>query len=149
MDEIIKRDQNHVTTLAGVTNDANQFVTMLRVDPTTKRLLVAVTGGGGGGITSINGDTTAAQLFVAGTNISIVDNGSGSHTISASGGGTGYTKATPTGSVNSSNTVYGVVAVPVYVVADGSTYFDGAGYVYGGGNITMTNPPTQFIRYFY
>lgn len=47
-DEIIKRDPNHVTTLAGVTNDANLSVTMLRVDPISKRLLVASTGGSGG-----------------------------------------------------------------------------------------------------
>lgn len=49
-DEILKRDPNHVTVLAGVTDDVNQDVTMLRVDPTTKRLLVSATGGGGGGM---------------------------------------------------------------------------------------------------
>lgn len=38
-DETLKRDQNRITVLAGVTDDSNQFVTMLRVDPTTKRLL--------------------------------------------------------------------------------------------------------------
>lgn len=47
-DEILKRDQNFVTVLAGVTDDSDQDVTMLRVDPITKRLLVATTGGGGG-----------------------------------------------------------------------------------------------------
>lgn len=40
MDEILKRDQNHVTVLAGVTNDSNQEIKMLRVNPSTKALLV-------------------------------------------------------------------------------------------------------------
>lgn len=48
MDEILKRDQNHVTVLAGVTDDSDKDITMLRVDPITKRLLVQATGGGGG-----------------------------------------------------------------------------------------------------
>lgn len=47
--EVLKRDQNYVTVLAGVTNDVDQDITMLRVDPISKRLLVAATGGGGGG----------------------------------------------------------------------------------------------------
>ncbi len=40
--EILKRDENHVTVSAAVTNDANQEVTMLRVDPATKYLLVEI-----------------------------------------------------------------------------------------------------------
>lgn len=43
--EIINRDQNHVTVGAAVTNDASQDITMLRVDPVTKYLLVSVTSG--------------------------------------------------------------------------------------------------------
>lgn len=53
-DEILKRDENHVTVLAGVTDDANQFVTMLRVDPVTKRLLISATGLGSGTVTSVS-----------------------------------------------------------------------------------------------
>lgn len=41
MNEILKRDQNHITVLAGVTNDSDLDITMLRVDPTTKRLLIS------------------------------------------------------------------------------------------------------------
>lgn len=48
--QIIKRDENRVTVLAGVTDDSNQFITMLPVDPATGRLLVSATGSGGGGI---------------------------------------------------------------------------------------------------
>jgi hypothetical protein len=44
MDEILKRDGNYVTVLGGVTDDANQLVRMLRVDPTTGRVLVSATG---------------------------------------------------------------------------------------------------------
>ena len=56
-DEILKRDQNEVPVLAGITDDANQYVTMLRVDPTTKRLLVKSTAAGGGTVTSITAST--------------------------------------------------------------------------------------------
>lgn len=53
--EILNRDQNHVTVLGGVTDDSNQDVTMLRVDPTTKRLLISATGlPGGGTVTSVS-----------------------------------------------------------------------------------------------
>jgi len=62
-DEILKRDQNHVTVLGGITNDSDQDVTMLRVDPITKRLLVSATGGGGGGFTYL-----AATGIVNGSN---------------------------------------------------------------------------------
>lgn len=42
--EILRRDANRVTVLGGVTDDANQFITQLRVDPTTGRLKVSATG---------------------------------------------------------------------------------------------------------
>ena len=46
-DEVLKRDQNRVVVLAGVTDDAAQDIVMLRLDPTTKRLKTsaAVTSG--------------------------------------------------------------------------------------------------------
>lgn len=40
--EILKRDQNFVTVGAAVTNDTAKDITMLRVDPVTKYLLVSV-----------------------------------------------------------------------------------------------------------
>ncbi len=53
--EILKRDQNHVTVLGGVTDDSNQDIVMLRVDPITKRLLISTTGGiGTGTVTSVS-----------------------------------------------------------------------------------------------
>lgn len=56
MEEELKRDQNHITVLGGVTDDSTQAVTMLRVDPTTKRLLVSAVGGppGSGTVTSVS-----------------------------------------------------------------------------------------------
>lgn len=57
-DEILKRDQNHVTVLAGITNDSDEEIKMLRVDPITKRLLVAATGGGGAVSSVSNSDGT-------------------------------------------------------------------------------------------
>jgi hypothetical protein len=51
MDEILKRDQNSAIVLGGVTDDANQYIRMLRVDPITNRLLCS--GAGGSGLTEI------------------------------------------------------------------------------------------------
>jgi len=67
MDETLKRDQNHITVLAGIENDSDGFIRMLRVDPITKRLLIqadltTVT------VTSFNG-LVGAVTISAGTNI--------------------------------------------------------------------------------
>lgn len=42
MDEVIKREQNYKTVGAGVTEDANKDIVMLRVDPVTKYLLAKI-----------------------------------------------------------------------------------------------------------
>lgn len=120
--EELKRDQNHVTVLGGVTDDSNQYVTMLRVDPTTKRLLVSATGSGAGSVTSVsvvsaNGlagtvatATTTPAITLSttitgilkgnGTAISAVTVGSGlsfdGTTLSATGGSSGITIGTTT-----------------------------------------------------
>jgi len=39
-DEVIERDDNRVPVSAGVTNDANTEIVMLRTDPTSKALIV-------------------------------------------------------------------------------------------------------------
>lgn len=57
VDEVLKRDQNFVTVLGGITDDSDQDITMLRVDPITKRLLVKATGSGFGTVTSISSGT--------------------------------------------------------------------------------------------
>lgn len=43
MDEIILRDQNHVTVAAGVSPDSDLDISMFRVDPVTKYLLAIIT----------------------------------------------------------------------------------------------------------
>lgn len=43
-DEVLKRDQNHVTVAGAVTNDADLEVTMLRVDPVTGYVLISEMG---------------------------------------------------------------------------------------------------------
>lgn len=85
MADTAKKDSNSVATLLG-TSSTDQTPVAIYADPVTHRLLVDATGTGGSGITSINADTTAAQILAAGTNITIVDNGTGTHTISATGG---------------------------------------------------------------
>lgn len=56
------------------------------------------------------------------------------------------TATTPIGTINSVNTSFTVTAEPKWVVSDGITYFDGAGYTYAALSITMDVPPSQYIR---
>jgi hypothetical protein len=73
------------------------------------------------------------------------NNSSSSPSSSASGGATVETPPeTPDGVV----TAFTVSDEPQYVVADGATFFDGAGYTYSALTITMDNPVTQYIRIF-
>ena len=58
----------------------------------------------------------------------------------------GVTIQTPTGTVDGSNTTFTPTSQPSFVVADGITYFDGAGYTWGGVTIVMDVPPSQYIR---
>lgn len=92
-------------------------------------------GGGGGG-----------DLVGAGTGVEITTNAIGRKIINvtASGGGT---VSTPVGDVDSSNTSFTVTAEPKWVVADGITYYDGAGYTYAALTITMDIAPSQYVRY--
>lgn len=87
----------------------------------------------------------AGDTVTAGTNITITTNSDGKKIISASGGG--FTFATPTGVVNGSNATFSVTQEPIYVIADGTNYFEGAGYSYSGLQIIMDVPPSEWIRY--
>lgn len=86
--------------------------------------------------------------YTAGTGIVISSDKVISSTITG-GGGTGFTKETPAGTVDGSNAVFTVTHAPNYVVSDGITYFDGAGYILAGLTITLTVPPTSYIRSYY
>lgn len=63
--------------------------------------------------------------------------------------GIGYTIETPSGTVNGSNTTFTVTNTPVYLVIDGATYFENAGYTIAGLTITTATEPSSFIRSFY
>lgn len=73
MDEVLQRDENHVTVLAGITDDSNQNITMLRVDPVTKRLLVS-------------GELASSTLFTQ-TSIRTIFNSSSEFTLTKTGVG--------------------------------------------------------------
>lgn len=54
---------------------------------------------------------------------------------------------TPPEPVDASNTVFTVSGMPLLVVSDSGTYFNGQGYTYAAGQITMDIAPSIFIRY--
>lgn len=81
-----------------------------------------------------------------GINTTVVRNTDGTTSVNAQGGSS--TPLTPTGTVDSVNTVFGVASQPSSVVADGITYFEGFGYTYLALNITMAAAPSQYIRYY-
>lgn len=66
--EVLKRDSNNVPVLGAVTNDSDQFIKMLRIDPTTGRLMVSadISGGMTNPMTSKNdiiiGDTGGVPI---------------------------------------------------------------------------------------
>lgn len=94
-----------------------------------------------GGYVHGGGDTVEA-----GTNITIVKLSSGRKRISApTAVGIWHTPPeTPDGTI----TVYTVGAsAPTDVVADGATLFQGQGYTFAAGQITLVNPPVYYVRY--
>lgn len=83
-DENAKIDDNYKKVLLAITDDGNQEIRMLRVDPTTKRLKVSAIVTSGAGISSLNGLTGATQTFTNDTNVTIVSAGT-AHAITWSG----------------------------------------------------------------
>jgi hypothetical protein len=65
--ENAKRDLNYRPTLLAITDDANQEIRRLLVDPTTGRLKCTAIITAGAGIQSLNGLTAATQLFATGS----------------------------------------------------------------------------------
>ena len=43
MNEILRRDENRIAVIGGITDDSNQFVTQARIDASTGRLKVTAT----------------------------------------------------------------------------------------------------------
>jgi len=112
-DEIIKRDENHTTVIAAVTNDANQFITQLRVDPTTKALLTDA-------VLSGDGLNQLAALSTASGTISVDTTAGGTQVIAANAKRM-FAQCENNGSVN----VYfgtGTVTSSFLVVVPGGTF---------------------------
>lgn len=89
----------------------------------------------------INGTQTNGQALVWDSSINKWTPG----TVSGGGG----TVETPVGDVDGTNNSYTVSNEPKWIVADGITYFDGAGYTYSAGTLTLDTSPVSFIRSIY
>lgn len=61
-------------------------------------------------------------------------------------GGAALTIETPPEAPDADNTVFTVTAEPQWVVADGTTYFDGQGYTYAALQITFDVAPSTSVR---
>jgi len=120
-----KRDNNFVTTLLGVTDDANLTPTNLVVDPTTKRLKVSAIIAGGV-ISSLNGLTTATQLFAVGSTGSqfAISSSGSTHTFNlpnSSSTGTGQLSAADWLAFNAKLVSINALTTPTQLFAVGST----------------------------
>lgn len=62
MDEILKRDENHVPVVGFITDDTNEFIRMGRIDDATKGLKVMIVGGSGSISTGISAPTTTPDV---------------------------------------------------------------------------------------
>lgn len=70
-------------------------------------------------------------------------------TITITPGSGSVTVETPSGAIDETNVTFTVTSTPKWVVSDGVTYFDGAGYTLSGLTLTMDIAPTGFIRSIY
>lgn len=85
------------------------------------------------------------DTVVAGPGVTITNTVNGNKRISATASVPVW--KTPPESPDGVTTIFTVSSIPSEVVADGATFFDGAGYTYAAGQITFVNPPTQYVRY--
>lgn len=138
-------DDNAVKSLLAVSSADGESIVVVWADPTTHALLVKIVGTG---LTletngTLNGSQTLLNL-VAGTNITLSDNGSGSITISASG------YQTPTsGTVNGSNLTFTWTTAPKAIAVDGmvinATSSDGTVNWTGTTTTVLTVAPNNNI----
>lgn len=171
MNEVLRRDQNFVTVLAGVTDDDDEDITMLRVDPMSKRLLVKATISGSVvtdvtatlPITSSGGDTPnistsmstnkligrgtsgtgVMEEITLGTNISLSGN-----TLNVPTGAGGVSSITGTANQVIADASTGAVTLSLpQDIATTSTPTFGGLTLSGGESITSTSPNQLLIKY--
>lgn len=82
------------------------------------------------------------DTVVAGTNVTISINASGNKVINAGAGG-GVNFETPT---ETDGTTFTVANEPLYIIVNGVIYFEGLGYSYAGGTITLDFSLSGWIR---
>lgn len=70
----------------------------------------------------------------------------GQDTLTINASGSGIIVETPPEAVDAVNTVFTVSGQPKWIVQDGITLYEGAGYSYAAGVITTDLAPSQFIR---
>jgi len=95
---------------------------------------------------------TAYGKIIAGPNITVRYVGTDAIVSStASGSGGGFNTETPTGAVDDTNVTFTVLNTPNSVVVNGNLYFNGAGFTYAAGTITLNAPVGVggFIRSIY
>jgi hypothetical protein len=145
-DEWAKTDSNDKPTLIAVTDDSNQEIRRLLVDPTTGRLLVSGVAGSGT-VTSLN-TLTGAITLAAGTNITLTPVGN-TITIASAGAGTGTVTSV---SVVTANGISGSVATdtttPAITLTLGAitpTTVNGNTLTTGTGTITITGTKTLTV----
>lgn len=135
--EIILRDQNFVTVLAGITDDSNQFIRMFRVDPVTGRLLVSATGGGG------SGSVTSVSVVTANGFAGTVANASTTPAITLTTSVTGILSGNGTAISAASVTGSGAVVLATSPSFSGATIttstLNGVTLTTGGGTTTFLN----------
>ncbi len=140
-EEVLKRDPNHVTVLGGITDDSNQYVTMLRVDPTTKRLLVSATGSGVGTVTSVSvvsANGFAGSVATATTTPAITISTTINSPVLA-GNGTAISAATTTGSGSTVVLATSPVLTTPNIGVATATSINGLTITSSTGTITITN----------
>lgn len=80
------------------------------------------------------------DTIVAGTGITATRNQNGTTTLSAPGGA-GLSFETPSGTVNGVNKVFTVLNIPKFLVVNGATLFEGAGYSRASLTLTIDFAP--------
>jgi hypothetical protein len=107
-------------------------------------------GGPGSSLTVTDGVTPVINVttldFLSGA--VVTSGGAGTANVAISGSGGGTPVAPSTGNVDGVNAAFGAPSDPKYAVADGATYFEGAGYSYAGGIVTFTVAPSEYVRLF-